>query len=893
MKRLLLSALVLIFSYNINGQTAVNVDWLRGFGGSGSDELNASTMDAAGNIYITGKIQYTVDIDPGPPLTTVSVNNTQAYCSKFSPLGVLLWTRNFDGSAMAESNGNAIAVDASGNVYVGGTFKLGTIDFNLATPNVNTVTAQEVDMFIVKYDASGNFNWVKSVGSASANVEPNFFKVDGAGDLVMIGSFYNDIAMPVDFNPATPAYTLSCIAANGADPFVAKYNSNGVMQWAFNIGSGMGEYGYALEVDASNNIYIGGTFQTTADIDPSSSTTSLVISNGLENMFIAKYTPAGNFIWGGAIGGSSGDGAYRLKLDNANNLLVYGYMTSPSLDADIGTPTVTLNKVGAGPLDAFLAKYNSTNGNLIWAKNTGGTAMMYPYALSNDAQNNIYLAGAYSGTADLDFGTATNNYTTVTIGGTDIYLIKCDPNGNFIYAHNFGGGSTGGNEAYSLHVANNNDIILGGMYAATGIDFDPSNANNTLPYVFGRDVFFNRYTQCISPETPTIAVNSLTMCANSIATLAISSGNLNSATTWVWSSVVCGSSTIGVGTTVTVNPVFLTEYFVRGEGGCVTPGSCASATVDVAPLKGITGTVTTGASVPVTGLVQLFRYEGPLTKWDSVTYQNINASGIYSFNAVNSGSYIILAIPTATDLVKSYAPNNATWKGATIFSHGCITDYNININVVPMLTLTPGPGVLSGKIIEGQGYGNKGTITPGSPVGGLTIKGGRNPGGNINAQTVTDANGGYTITGLPISGAGESYFIFVDIPGIDTAGTHHKAITTATTMYNDLDFVVDSDYVRPVDYTGIKELNLAGERISVYPNPASDLVHIKMDAKGESDITLELYDLFGKKVLSQDYRQVQSEFKVSIDVATLNRGVYFVKLRLNSGEAMIKLILSE
>jgi hypothetical protein len=244
-------------------------------------------------------------------------------------------------------------------------------------------------------------------------------------------------------------------------------------------------------------------------------------------------------------------------------------------------------------------------------------------------------------------------------------------------------------------------------------------------------------------------------------------------------------------------------------------------------------------------------------------------------------------------MVRTYAPNNATWKNSTVFYHSCLIDYNININVVPMLSLTPGPGVLSGKIIEGQGYGNKGNITPGNPIGGISIKGGKNPGGGIMGQVTTDATGGYTFASLPLSGAGESYFIFVDIPGIDTNGTHHSAIVTGTTMYTDLDFVVDSDYVHPIDYTGIKELKLAGERITVYPNPATDLVYIKMDAKGESNISLELYDILGKKVLTQNYEAVQSEFKASINVATLNRGVYFVKVRLNTGEAMIKLVLSE
>ncbi|MBK7310399.1 MAG: T9SS type A sorting domain-containing protein [Sphingobacteriaceae bacterium] len=893
MKNFLLILAINFICLSINAQTEMNSVWMKGFGDSGNEHIMASTIDASGNIYVTGRIQYSLDIDPGPSTVTVDVNNRQCFFSKFSPTGNLLWSRNFDGESVAESDGVGIAVDASGDVYVTGYFRDGPIDFNLASPGTNTIAPQDKDMYIVKYSSAGAFVWVKAIGTLSANITPRFVKVDGAGDVVIVGSFNNEAPTTVDFNPAGPSYTL---ASNSGpdDAFMAKYNSSGVLQWAFNVGSPLGEMFLGIDIDASNNIYAVGTIQSTADIDPSTTGTYTVASEGTaEAILIAKYTSAGAFVWGHATGGSIGDGAIRVKLDNNGDLLVSGYMTSTSFDADPGTATVTLTKVGIGPTDAFIGKYNSTNGNLIWAKNTGGSANVEPYAMTLDAQNNIYLGGGFSGTMDMDLTASVNTFTAITIGGMDVYLAKYDPSGNFVVAYNFGGGSGPGGGANFMQIASNNDIILSGYYS-TVADFDPSAAANTLPYVGGSDAFVNRYSQCVSPDTPTLGATSLTMCANGVATLSVVAGNLNSATNWVWTSVACGSSTMSVGATATVSPPFLTSYFVRGEGGCPTPtGACASASVSVDPLKGITGTVTTGAAIPVPGFIQLFRYEGPLTKWDSVTYQNVNASGIYSFNAVNSGSYIIMSIPTATDMVKTYAPNNATWKNSTVFYHGCLIDYNININVVPMLTLTPGPGVLSGKIIEGQGYGNKGNVTPGNPIGGISIKGGKNPGGGIMGQARTDATGGYTFTSLPLSGIGESYFIFVDIPGIDTNGTHHSAIVTGTTMYTDLDFVVDSDYVNPIDYTGIRELKLDGERITVYPNPATDLVYIKMDAKGESNISLELYDMLGKKVLTQNYEAVQSEFKASINVATLNRGVYFVKVRLNSGEAMIKFVLSE
>lgn len=895
MKKLLLILLINFISLSVSAQTSLNAVWMNGFGGPiGNDKIHHSFVDASGNIYITGVIQNSLDIDPGPPFASVTVNSNQAYFSKFSPNGTMLWSRNFNGESVAYSEASAITVDASGNVYVAGFFASGIIDFNLASPGTNTLASNTdaKDMFIVKYSSSGAFISMQAIGNSSANVTPIRMKFDGAGDLIVSGHLYQDPTAIVNFNPAGPSYT---VATNGnTDGFVAKYNSAGVCQFAIAFGGTQNDYCYGMDVDALNNVYVTGIFRGIANFGPMASTYTIA-ALGTEAMAVAKYSSTGALVWAHGIGGSLAEGGFRLKVDNNSDIIATGYMTSSTLDAD-PSPTITLNltKVGTGPTDVLITKFNAA-GNLIWAKNTGGTGEMWPYNITNDAQNNIYLVGAFEGVNDFDFNAAVNTKTAITSPGQDAYLAKYTSTGNYIYAYAFGGGGSAYNEAYEVQIASNNDVLFGGIFIDGSVDFDPSAAaTNTLPYNGGQDVFYCRYSQCITPDTPTLTVNTTTMCANSVATLSIASGNLNSATNWVWASVVCGSGTVGVGTTVTVSPLFLTEYFVRGEGGCSAPGACATVSVDVAALKGITGTVTTGAAIPVPGLIQLFRYEGALTKWDSVTYQNVNASGIYSFNAVNSGSYIIMAIPTATDMVKTYAPNNATWKNSTVFSHGCLVDYNININVVPITTLVPGPGVLAGKIVEGVNYGGKGTIvSPGNPISGLTIKGGKNPGGGIVAQGRTNSAGQYTISGLPISGPGESYFIFVDIPGVDTAGTHHKAITTSTTMYTDLDFLVDSDYVRPIDYTPIKELNLDGELVKVYPNPAKDLVYIKLDSKNESNITLELYDVFGKKVIEQNVNAVQGEFKMGMDVAKLNRGIYFVRIRLNTGEARIKLILTE
>jgi hypothetical protein len=86
---------------------------------------------------------------------------------------------------------------------------------------------------------------------------------------------------------------------------------------------------------------------------------------------------------------------------------------------------------------------------------------------------------------------------------------------------------------------------------------------------------------CTSPTLPTISATRTAICAGSTATLSIQSGSLNDATAWRWYSGSCGGTLVGTGSSITVSPSSTTTYYVRGEGGCVTAGTCASQQITV------------------------------------------------------------------------------------------------------------------------------------------------------------------------------------------------------------------------------------------------------------------------------------------------------------------------
>lgn len=887
--RIKLLFLLLSLSVYLKSQTVFNLGWTGGVGSPGNELMNASTVDASGNVYLTGRITGTVDFDLGPGTYTL-YGWAHSYVAKYSTTGALIWANVLSGGGA--SAGTGIGVDGLGNVYVAGNFNGSDVDFDPSASTYSFATQGSSDMFLEKFNSSGGFVWAKTFGSAAVAVYPYYMNVSSAGDIVVSGDFNGT----VDFDGS--AAVANKTPVGNYDGFVMKYNASGNYQWAFNVGDANNDYAYALDVDASGNVYVAGSFQNNPDFDPSAAVNTFS-SNGSADMFLAKYTSAGNFVWVSGAGGSSNDDGYRVKVDAAGNVILSGAMTSSTLDADPSAALYTLNKVGSGNADAFIGKYNGTSGAFIWAQNTGGSGDVIAYNITSDSQNNIYLAGGFDGSADFDFSAAgTNSLTTMNSGNTDIFLAKYDLNGGYILAKNLGGGSANGDNAYSINLDASDNIYIAGCYANT-IDFDFAAPTTTLNMYGGTDIFVAKYSQCIFPTLPTLSTNFTNICAGQSVNMSVVSGSLNSATNWVWYTGSCGGTSVAIGTSQTLSPSSSTQYYVRAEGGCITAGgTCASLAITVNPLTDFKGQVTTNtvAPVPVAGYVTLYEYLPTLTKFDSITSQNLDGSGNYNFTSVPAKNYIILAVPTLTNLQTTYAPSEVNWKTAVVVNHGCSANTIQNINVIPLTSSAGGPGVFSGTIVEGLGYGQKGTqvMVPGNPIKGVVVKGGRNPGGDILTQSRTNAAGQYTLDNFPLSSANESYFILVDVPGLDTNGTYHKVITSGVTQYANLDFNIDSIKINPSAFVGIKENKTESKLLSVYPNPASVSVYVELEITS-GNIAIELTDLLGRtvKTFLPETNNLQGKSTLACPLQSVNAGIYLLKIKTGDKWTTSKLIVSD
>lgn len=400
---------------------------------------------------------------------------------------------------------------------------------------------------------------------------------------------------------------------------------------------------------------------------------------------------------------------------------------------------------------------------------------------------------------------------------------------------------------------------------------------------------------CINSAIETITVNTtpilnitgdINICNGSSTTLTGSG-----ATSYTWDS---GANT----TTISVTPTVTTTYTLNGDNG----NGCSSllpVTVSIIPNKSISGIITNTAGA-TGGDITIYKYTAALSHWDSLTITPIG--GTYSFNNIDSGLYVLRAIPTATNIQVTYADSAVSWQDATIITHGCTNNTTQNIKLIALAPYIVGPGVLTGNIVEAAGYVPKMSQTaqplaPGTPIGGIIVKGGKNPGGQMFVQTVTDAAGNYTLTGLPINTLPDDYFIFVDIPGLDTNSTyHHISITSTDPIINGLDFNVDAQYINPIgSITSISNDNSVLEnKITLFPNPANDKFTLEYELTQSANVQIELYDMIGHKVktITPNSFEEKNKYSHSVNIEWLSVGVYFVKLKVNHSETTIKLIIN-
>ena len=237
------------------------------------------------------------------------------------------------------------------------------------------------------------------------------------------------------------------------------------LEWAKSMGGGSGDYGNSIAVSKSGSIYCAGSFQGTVDFDPSPTKTFNLTSAGTNNVFITKLDAAGNLAWAKALTGTSSDYAYAIAVDKQGNVYTAGTFFG-TVDFDPGTGTSYASSMGGE--DIFISKLDSS-GNFLWVKNMGGSSDDKALSIAIDKSGNVYTTGSFNGSVNFDPSSG-SGYLSAS-GGADVFVLKLDPSGNFVWANKMGGGSDDYGVAVAVDTFNN--VYTSGYFWGTA-NFDPS-----------------------------------------------------------------------------------------------------------------------------------------------------------------------------------------------------------------------------------------------------------------------------------------------------------------------------------------------------------------------------------------------------------------------------------
>lgn len=317
-----------------------NLIWVKNMGGSLMDYGYAIDLDKNGNVYTSGYFSGTADFDPGVSISTqTSMGSGDVFISKLDQAGNFVWAKSFGGTSIDVCN--SVCTDFSGNIYLTGGFE-NTVDFDPSVASTTLTVNGLKDIFISKFDSSGNFLWVKRMGGTGSDYAYSIV-TDTTQNVLISGVFANT----VDFDPGTGVYNLTSNGSN--DAVVLKVNNLGNLIWAISFGGSGNEYGTSLIVNKFNNVFACGSFNSTVDFDPNLSIFNLT-SNGNGDVFIQKMVQCYAPLTLSIVGTNS------LCLNSSANLVAsgatsYTWNTGAILSSVILTPTVTSTYVVSGSND--------------------------------------------------------------------------------------------------------------------------------------------------------------------------------------------------------------------------------------------------------------------------------------------------------------------------------------------------------------------------------------------------------------------------------------------------------------------------------------------------------------------------------------------------------------
>jgi len=218
---------------------------------------------------------------------------------------------------------------------------------------------------------------------------------------------------------------------------------------------------------------------------PNTNTRRMKLISTVAILLSTFFVNAQNFEWAKSMGGASQDRGNSISTDPSGNVYTTGLFDG-TVDFDPGAGVYNIATSGGN--DIFISKLDAA-GNFLWAKGIGGTLNDGGYSITNDALGNVYITGTYRGTVDFDPGAGVFNL--VFVGSEDMFILKLDANGDFLWAKSMGGASAVA-RGLSISIAPSGDVYTTGAFSGT-VDFDPgAGAFSMISSANSDDIFISK-----------------------------------------------------------------------------------------------------------------------------------------------------------------------------------------------------------------------------------------------------------------------------------------------------------------------------------------------------------------------------------------------------------------
>src|SRR3569832_1702689 len=296
------------------------------------DYPNGVASDPAGNVYIAGGV-------------SPASSPQSAFVASYTSTGTFRWRRNV--SSTSDAWGQDVLVNMSTgntNVYVTG-YSSGQVDYDGAGPNPPVYPGDNYAMFVMCLTSDNALQWTKHVGGAASSVLGLKLARTNDGFLNVVGQFYGTTKFNFDnvndeiFDDVYKGIWRS---------FITKFTSTGDYRWTratedvADTDNSTMLAPSALATDGDGNVYFTGYYTGPTDFDPTSGTDVYCYKNSALDFqfigFVSKYYADGSYGWTRAIGGEDSAQITGVVVDDSYQLYITGNYTTGTVGSslDIG-----------------------------------------------------------------------------------------------------------------------------------------------------------------------------------------------------------------------------------------------------------------------------------------------------------------------------------------------------------------------------------------------------------------------------------------------------------------------------------------------------------------------------------------------------------------------------